>query len=486
MAEIIPPLSRQARSRMTAEEKRRAVFRPVRAAGVRRCIIGIMFACVPLGASAQNVLLEAARNGDYSAAGLYDPQIIEYDNGMTLILRHRPGIRTVSIRVRIGLGLAHYECGQRHVPHFLEHMLYDSIPGVTEAELEQRFFELGATSNAATRSTETIFKLDTFSGTAIQGLDLTADMLTGAELNRRSFHKAKKVIFREQGGDPGPVEMQSLVGGPLASGAREALADVSPRHLGMCGIWDTGQDVDYASVEDAYRNHYTPENMTWVIVGELDERQVLDWAGRRLASLPKISNRAPFEPRRGDFSSRNYAGFASEPRVTLLAFTDGLTGEDYFAHTLIEHLLDTRLYERLRLEAALTYTPAVDLYSESDWGLFAIQADAEKGEQEEAIHIINELVAELVDAPLPTEDFRTAQLSLLRSWAQSVETNAGYANYYINSHPTFRRDGRFLNDELQVARLEPEDLQRAARRLFEPRNVVTVRDADRQVEIEAK
>lgn len=269
MAQVTPPLSRQTRSRMNAAKKLRAVFRPMRADGIRSCIIGITFACLPLGASARTDLLEAARNGDYSAAGLYDPQIIEYDNGLTLILKHRPGIRTVSIRVRVGLGLAHHECGQRHVPHFLEHMLYDSIPGMTEAELEKRFFELGATSNAATQSTETIFKLDTFGGTAIQGLDLTADMLTGAELNRCSFNKAKKVIFREEGGDPGPVEMLSLVGGRLASGAREALADVSPRYLGMCGIWDTGQEVDYPSVEDAYQHHYTPENMTWVIVGEL-------------------------------------------------------------------------------------------------------------------------------------------------------------------------------------------------------------------------
>jgi hypothetical protein len=53
MAEIIPPLSRQTRSRMTAKNKLRAVFRRLRADGIRRCIIGILVACVPLGASAQ-------------------------------------------------------------------------------------------------------------------------------------------------------------------------------------------------------------------------------------------------------------------------------------------------------------------------------------------------------------------------------------------------------------------------------------------------
>lgn len=454
-----------------------------RADGMRAALVAVILACLPPGTAAQSGVLEAARDGAYSAAGIYDPQIIEYDNGLTLILKHRAGIRTVSIRVRVGLGMAHYECGQRQVPHFLEHMLYDSIPGLSEAGLEKRFFDMGATSNAATQSTETIYKLDTFSGTTIQGLDLTADMVTGAKLNRRSFEKTKKVVFREEGGEPGPVEKQSLVGGRLASGARKALADVSPRHFGVCGIWNTGQDVDYASVEDAYRRYYTPGNMIWAVVGDFDRKKLLEWANRRLAGLPKIASRSPEEPKRGDFASHDYTGFASEPGVWLLAFTDGSTGKGYYAYALMEHLFDSQLFERLRLDTALTYTPNAERYSESDWGLFTIQADAEKDKQEQVLHIINELVEELTDAPLPTEEFRAAQLSLLRNWAQSVETNADYAYYYINSVPTFRRNGLFVNDEIQVARLTPEDLQRAARRLFAPGNVVTVRDADRQAEI---
>lgn len=449
-------------------------------------LIGAAFAFLPLGALAQTDLLDSAMAGDYSPAGLYDPRIMEFDNGLTLVLNRRPETRTVAIRVRVGLGMAHYECGQRHVPHFLEHMLYDAIPGMLEAELEQRFFELGATSNAATQSTETIYKLDTFSGTTISGLDLTADMLTNAKLTRGSFDKAKKVIFREEGGDPGPVETQALLGGRLASGSRKALGDVAPRHFGVCGIWDTGQNVDYTTVRKAYQHYYTPENMLWVVVGNFDETRLMRWADRRLGALPESAGRAPTEPDRGDFGDQNYTGFANEPAVSLLAVTDGLAGENYFAYALIEHLLELRLYERLRLEAALTYTPAADLYNETDWGLFAIQVDASHDEQDEALRVINKLIAKLQDAPLSAEEFREAQLSLLREWAQSVETNAGYANYYVTSMSTFQRDGSFLNDEVALARLTPEDLLRAARKLFAPGNYVTVCDADRQEEIDAR
>jgi predicted Zn-dependent peptidase len=91
----------------------------------------------------------------------------------------------------------------------------------------------------------------------------------------------------------------------------------------------------------------------------------------------------------------------------------------------------------------------------------------------------------LTEAPLPEEEFRTAQLSLLRQWAQSVETNEGFADYYIESLPVYDYHGRFVNDEIQLAILTPQALHRAARRLFTPENVVYVRDGDRQAVINA-
>lgn len=237
-------------------------------------------------ASARLDLLEVAGRGAYSVPGLYDPEVIRFLNGLRLILKQRSGLPTVSVRVRVGLGLGHYECGQRHVPHFLEHMLFDAIPGMPQQALERRFFELGATSNAVTGPTETVYKLAVFSHTAMTALDFTADMLTRAELEPYSFLRTRKVIRREEGGDPGPVESESLAGGRLASGARNALADVARWYFGVCGTWDNGEDVDFGQVEQAYRDYYTPDRMTWVIVGEFDRDAVVDWARRRLADLP--------------------------------------------------------------------------------------------------------------------------------------------------------------------------------------------------------
>jgi predicted Zn-dependent peptidase len=106
-------------------------------------------------------------------------------------------------------------------------MLFEAIPDISAQALQRRFFELGATSNATTGATETVYELDVFSDTALEALDLVADMLTRAELEPHSFLKTQRVIYREEGGDPGSVESESLAGGRLASGARNALADVA-------------------------------------------------------------------------------------------------------------------------------------------------------------------------------------------------------------------------------------------------------------------
>lgn len=431
-------------------------------------------------------LVERARDGAFSAQGLYEPRITRYDNGLTLITKQRTGARTVSVRVSVGVGMAHYECGQQHVPHFLEHMLFGAVPGMSEAELERRFFELGASSNARTEDLRTVYKLDVFSGTALDALGLLAEMLTNAELQESSFRDTKKIIRREMGGDPGPVELQSLPGGPLASGWMNLAADLSPRHFNACGEWDAGQEVEFASVRGAYDRFYEPQEMTWIVVGDFDEAELHAWADERLGDLARGSSAAPEDPVIADFARAEYGGLDWEPGITLLALTTGYQGDDHYARAFLSHLLDETLYKRLRLDAALTYTPNSLNWNWEDWGLFAITAESEKADHDEALRIIREIVDRLVSAPLGEEEFRTVQLSLLRQWAQSPETNAGYAGYYVGSLFELRRNGSFINDELAIARLTPERVHRVAQRMFAPQNTVIVRDGDRQARIDAR
>jgi len=161
----------------------------------------------------------------------------------------------------------------------------------------------------------------------------------------------------------------------------------------------------------------------------------------------------------------------------------GLLDDSYYARGFIAHLLDERLYARLRLDEALTYTPGSVSYSGADWGLFGLQAETAAENHDKALAIMREIIDELTRAPLPQATFRTVQLSLLHEWAQAVETNSGYAGYYVGSLPQYRREGRFINEEVQVAALTPERVHEVARALFADERTVVVRDRDIQTQI---
>jgi len=427
-----------------------------------------------------------AERGVYSAEGLYDPTIVRYDNGLTLVAKQRPGIRTVSVRVDVGLGMAHYECGRQNTPHFLEHMLFAGVPGMSESAFERRMFELGAWSNARTRATDTVYELDVFSGTALEAMGLLAEMLTNAELTHDSYRKTQDVVWREGGGEPGSVERRQMLGGDLASGMRKAMAGVAPRRMQICGARYAGRNVTFGAVERAYRKHYVPQRMVWTVVGDFDRQTLLAWAKDRLGSVPPGDTDAPEAAAVTGFDEAEYAGFAPEPEVQILARTDGMTGNSYYVRRFLAHLLDQRLYTRLRLEEPLTYTPGSFSYNGPDWGVFGLSAETEAEDQDKALSAMREIIDELVDAPLPPEEFRAIQLSLLRRWAQSVETNTDYAEYYINSLPELRRDGRFINEEARIAALTPQRVHEVAKRLFAKDRTVVVRDRDIQTQITAR
>lgn len=437
-------------------------------------------------AASASSLVAAARDGAYSAAGLYSPRVTTFDNGLTLIAKHRPGIRTVSVRVSVGLGMAHYRCGRQHTPHFLEHMLFAGVPGMSENAFERRMFELGAWSNAYTGNTDTVYELDVFSGTAMPALDLFADMITNAELGRESFRKTRDIVRRETGGEPGEVERKRFTGGELASGFTEALAELSPRHFQLCGERHAGQDLAFDAVRRAYRDHYGPERMVWTVAGDFDPNALSDWARERLGSLPRGHPPTLQAPTVASFEQDAYSGFGGEPGVTILARTDGITGNDYYARQFLAHLLDERLYARLRLDTALTYTPGAYVDEHPGWGLFGLHAETPAEDHDEALAIMRAIIDELTKKPMPADDFRSIQLSLMRQWAQGVETNSGYADYYIASLPQFRRDGHFLNEELRIAALTPERVHAVARKLFAPERTVVVRDRDLQPRIASR
>jgi len=413
----------------------------------------------------------------FSPPGLYDPVVYTLDNGLRVILKPRDHIRNVEVRAVVELGQAHYPCGRQQVPHFLEHMLFAAIPEVSESAFEQRIFELGAYSNAATNLTDTVYEFSAYTSSTPEVLDLLGQMLFAGELGRDSFRLTRDIIRRESGGEPNLYERWLAGADQKTSAFQHAVRDLSTQRFAACPGIDTGAGVTLEAVRKAYRDHYVPQATTLVLVGDFTVAQARGWVDSAFGGYPRKEGASPLElPAVDDDLKGRYEGVSAEPGIGIVGVTGGYLEEDYYARVLLRHYLDNRLYQRLRVESGLTYTPSVETYDTAHHGLFGIYAELPEDSAGQAREIIREEIARLTEGRLDTETFRAARRSLLLRWAQSTETNAGFANYYANWLPELDAYGHFRNDEVAVAALTAADLQHAAQAVFAPDNVTLLRD----------
>lgn len=74
--------------------------------------------------------------GAFTPFGLYEPQITTLGNGLRVVLNPRNHAHNVAFRLVVNIGAWNFPCGQREIPHFLEHLLFAGTSKHSEAELE--------------------------------------------------------------------------------------------------------------------------------------------------------------------------------------------------------------------------------------------------------------------------------------------------------------------------------------------------------------
>ncbi len=218
-----------------------------------------------------------------------------FPNGLHYLVRRNatpPGKVYLDLAVRTGS--LNETAEQNGLAHFLEHMAFKGsdhfdpmklIPVLTH--LGMRF---GADTNAHTNQFETVFKLampDAKPETLDLALTIFADYANGLKLYPVQIDSERRVILEEvRVRDTLGRRLDRAVDAALYPGTRMAVHDV----LGDVNILRTAQRPLFA---DYWNTWYRPENMTLVVVGDVDPATVIAHADPLLGHW---SARAPARP----------------------------------------------------------------------------------------------------------------------------------------------------------------------------------------------
>ena len=239
----------------------------------------------------------------------------ELSNGFRyLILPNAEPPDRVSLRLHIAAGSLMEDQDQQGLAHFLEHMVFNGTKNFTPAELVPRMQRLGiafgAHANAYTSFDETVYMLDLpdlSDPTLDLGFTVMRDFGDGALLLPEEIDKERGVILAEMN------SRDSVDYRLMKRQFSELIPDSLIARRFPIGEAEVIRTAPRERFVDFYEKYYTPKNMTFVVVGDVDPETV---AARIEATFGDMTNPADPGDEPGLGSIANNEGI--EPAV----FTD--------------------------------------------------------------------------------------------------------------------------------------------------------------------
>ena len=427
-----------------------------------RILCGFLLALFAIAAA------PALKAGQYSPPGLYDVEHLKLENGMDVIFKQRTGAHTLSIRLWVGVGMQDFECEHQETPHFLEHLLFTGTSRYSEAELEHLVADHGGSWNAYTGNEETVYEMDIYSRYPELAVNVLFEILTDSIISEENVETSRDIIHREVGGKPSAIRQWFRLRGFGVNGTEKAVFKLLPGVDYICEGLRTADHITRTDIIDTYNRYYVPENMALIVVGDFVPETMLELITNtfgHIASTPSPERELPEpgDPEDYDDETGTLSPLLSNDAVIgILYAIPGYWSEDIFPLMVIEHYLDFKLSEEIRIKRGLSYSPGVWRDTLSRYGLLSVYADVNIDDIEEAMGLIKTEIGNVVDESMDAELLEKSKLKILLQNVQGYESNAQFADYYASDYVYFKEKGYYQDVEAKIEAVTPDDIARVA------------------------
>ncbi|MFJ3486740.1 M16 family metallopeptidase [Pseudomonas sp. NPDC090202] len=385
-------------------------------------------------------------------------------NGLQLLLK--PAEKGhVSIRLVVGIGFDDFPCKDKELPHLLEHVLFSGIDDSGEGGLEQQMQTLGGEWNAFTSNTDTTFVIEAPAQNQRKVLDLLLNVLTHTQINQANLDNAKRIVEREDGGHYSHLQ-RWLDKRDLGHNAGEQLAV----ELGLkCPERPEVDHLTLEQVETIHDNWYAANNMTLIVVGDLD-RLLPAYLERTYARLnamdPSEHLPLPTINAKADAQRTLTSGLLGDGAKLHLLFTEPDMGEQHDeTWDLVKAYLDWALYSELRLDKGFSYGPWADREAFGDTGFLSLNADLDRGDVDAAVAAVRSMLERLRKDGMDPATFARLQQAAIAKQAWAVQGNSALADYYWGALNDYE-DGRFEDQGKRTRAVSLDLANRALRQML--------------------
>ena len=395
-------------------------------------------------------------------------------NGMRVLTVEDHASPTVAIQVWYHVGSKDDPNGRSGFAHLFEHIMFKSTKNMKSEMMDRLTEDVGGFNNAFTSDDVTVYFEVVPSNYLETLIWAEADRLSGLNVDDPNFKSERDVVKEEY--------RQGVLAPPY--GRFEYLLQQKSflEHPYKRPTIGSIEDLDAASLKDVQEFHstyYRPDNVTLVIVGDFESKQLDGWIDKYFAPvakpsrpLPRVQVKEP--PRKSEIRLTEY-GSNDLPAVGMTFLTPRQADPDSDALRVADAILSAG--ESSRLYNALVYNQqlAAEINSSSeareDAGLFVLLAVLSEGKKvEDAEKSLLAEIKKLQDAPVSAAELEKAKNQLITNQLRQLETSNGKALALGEAAVLLGDPARVNTDLARLQAVTAADIQRVMKKYFTDSN----------------
>lgn len=420
-------------------------------------------------------------------------EIYERQNGHKIVLAHKEG-GLVNISSWVKTGSINENDENNGISHFLEHLMFKGTHKHKAGYFDKTLESKGAIVNAATWKDYTFYYVTLPQGPDGEyfklAIELHADMMLDPVIPEEeigvAFNLGDDSVPQKRERHVVIEEIRMRQDQPwtkIYNSTNKNMYTNHPYKRDVIGFPQTIASIPRETILEYYRTHYTPNNITTIVAGDFNHKEVLekvckefDFKGRENYNNPKQALDTPVtEEKYIELKGKINTGFSITGWLGPVAreIKDNIGLE--IINIVLGEGQSSRLYQNLIEQAKepIFNVVATDYYSFKDAGNFFVQSNFKADKKDEALKLIKDEIQKILNKDMTQKEFEKAKKKLKVRFAESAETVSEIAEtigYYMTVCDDLDLAESYLND---LENYTLEEANKTAQKYLQLQNSVT-------------
>jgi len=328
-------------------------------------------------------------------------------NGIKIITRKMPHLRSVSMGVWVNVGARDESLVESGLSHFIEHMIFKGTKKRTAFEIAKEFDAIGGHTNAFTSTENTCYHakvMDTHLDTMV---DILSDVFLNSLFHDKEVENERAVVLQEIGmAEDNPDEYIHILSGMNFWGEHSLGRSV-------LGSRENINKFNSDTIKTFFHRFYQPERIVVSVAGNLEHGHFMDIAGPVFESIQPGNDYS--ERITPDENCKVNIHYKDLEQVHICLGTKGMSITDprRYAFSLMNTILggnmSSRLFQEIREKRGLAYSVYSYASSFVDTGMFGAYAGVAPDNIQTSIRLILKEISKIKEMRVDSNELRYAK-----------------------------------------------------------------------------